>query len=1121
MAITPVDEQAAGLVSKGGATEVARDPNMQLASKGRLFPFVRDLFVKTQGKGKGKPTGRVLQDELSPDELGETYRYGAERTDQVPSDEFISGEKGQRMQSESARVPTPLEERLIKEPYKETQRRLTEKALKEGKITQQEHDAFVDSGYNYAYVKESKEKDNLIKAAKAAVQANIKNQKPGNPNLVSLSPEEEGYQFLNAREKAAITVQKDFFKSDTINLKYMETSDDVKATIEATSNLPSVDEAIQTLSQGKKSQDQIKAEALALLSDEMGVTKRFLERRIGEAFDAKTLVAGRMLLVKSAEQIEKYAAEIQALKNANQSIPTTTLLSFRRQMAIHSGVLAQLKGAQTETARALNSFKIMASGNIEDAQRIADEILTENGGEKETLRLADAYLKVARTNNPANKHNFVSRSFLSRANNLWQEGYMNGLLSGIPTQFKNIFGSAAFMLYQLPEEILAGVFGVAERGIKKAVGVKPTDGTDAGVGLEDAFARLYGFTHGLRDAISVGYDSFKTNVATDAITRADLPSNVGVSKQQLERSGFHGKFVNELGHLMRLPSRLLLGTDEFFKAVSQRGELYVQAQKAKRLALQQGKTVQEAEMDALSVMLDPRSVRQELEATGRYNTLTTDLGKIGKVLRQFQSNPIFRTLLPFVTAPTNAVLRTIERTPLSPLTKKTRDDLLGVNGQSARSKALARMTMGTGMFMATYNLAAEGRITGGFPRDKNIRRQLLESGWQPYSFVFRGKDFPRDEDGDFLPLFDLKTGKPNGKLTYISYSGIEPVGAFFGIMAQTVERMRRTAPDEERENIMSAMLFSTGNYILEQPMLMGLSSVVKAFEVEDFSRLVNSPMGNMIPFTGIIPNPAASMSRNITKIINPEATKFSQPIDLYTIEDVQNMPKDKYTGEVPYHLVGLKKTQGASIEHATTAMQYWRDIQEAVIPFGRREVAAQQYDVLGEKVFNNARFDHNPVQAVYNQIFPFKVMVGEEPSIIKQELIRIGMPLRRDKKLFVSGQLIEMSEKAKSDWSRIAKNDITLSPRVLKIPGSRNARTGAIIEFTFREAIAKKMTTRDYIKGTKSDQYAMLQTIENKFYEAALEHKTKGLLLLDEHKNLRQAYMERKYLVEKYEGLME
>ena len=33
---------------------------------------------------------------------------------------------------------------------------------------------------------------------------------------------------------------------------------------------------------------------------------------------------------------------------------------------------------------------------------------------------------------------FVGRSFLSRANNLWQEGFMNALLSGIPTQFKNI-----------------------------------------------------------------------------------------------------------------------------------------------------------------------------------------------------------------------------------------------------------------------------------------------------------------------------------------------------------------------------------------------------------------------------------------------------------------------------------------------------------------------------------------------------------------------------------------------------------------------------------------------------------------------------------------------------------
>ena len=1115
MAITPVDEQAAGLVSKGGATEVARDPNMQLASKGRLFPFVRDLFVKTQGKRKGKPTGRVLQEKLSSDELGETYRYGAERTDEVSPDEFISGEKGQRMKpGKSARMPTAIEERLIKEPYKETQKRLTEKALKEGKLSQKAHDDFVEAGYNYANLKESKERDSILKAAKAALQAEIKNKKPTNPNLVSLSPEEEITQFMNAQEKAAIMVQKDFFKSDTINLKHIQTTDDVKATIEAVSNLPSVDEAMQSLTQGKKSHAQTTDEALALLSDEMGVTKRFLARRIGETFDAKMLLAGRMLLTKSSEQLHRYASEIRALQDAGQSLPTNLLLSFRRQMALHSGIFAQLKGAQTETARALNSFNIMAKGDFGDAQRLADEMLAQNGGEKEAAKLADAYLKIARTNNPGNKHNFVNNRYASKVNNLWQEAYMNGLLSGIPTQFKNIFGSAAFMAYQLPEEFLAGLIGATERGARRTLNLKNADVTDPGVSVEDPLIRFFGFTQSLHDAFLIGYDAFKTNVPTDYLTRLDLPTQNAVPRPEILKSGNIGKVVDVLGHAMRIPSKLLLGTDEFFKAVSQRGELYVQAQKAKRLALQQGKTVEEAEMDALSVMLDPRSVRQELESTARYNTLTTDLGTFGKLIKKHQqpdrlASPIVRTIIPFVTAPTNAILRTLERFPITaPFTDFSLvPDLLGKNGATARQKTVAKMTMGGAFSAVTYNMALDGRITGGYPKNRKERIKLQEAGWQPYSLVFRGKDFPRDTDGDLLPLFDPRTGRPNGKLTYISYAGIEPVGAFLGIAAQTIELGRRVPDDEARQNVFFNFFAAIGDYVLEQPMLMGIASIVKSFEQDDYSRLIDSPLGNMIPGTIGVPNPQSSNMRNINKILDPRATKFSKPIDLYTIEDVEKMDVDEFTGEPRYYLVGVKKTEGHGLENLKNSLEYYKQIQKAIIPGGDREVAAPRYDVFGEQVYNNARFDQNPIQAMYNQLSPFKIMVGEEPSEIAKEMIRIGMPLRRDKKLFARGKLIQISEKAKSDWSKIAKNDIELKARTIKIRGGGS--------YTFRDAVEEMTFQRDYLKGTKEDQYRIIQTLENKFYEAALP----DLLDMPEHKNLMEAYYGRLELLE--EGLME
>jgi hypothetical protein len=54
---------------------------------------------------------------------------------------------------------------------------------------------------------------------------------------------------------------------------------------------------------------------------------------------------------------------------------------------------------------------------------------------------------------------------------------------------------------------------------------------------------------------------------------------------------------------------LLLAGDEFFKTISQRGELYVAANRRYQMSLRQGLTNEEAIDNAGMVLLDPRSVR--------------------------------------------------------------------------------------------------------------------------------------------------------------------------------------------------------------------------------------------------------------------------------------------------------------------------------------------------------------------------------------------------------------------------------------------------------------------------------------------------------------------------------
>ena len=106
--------------------------------------------------------------------------------------------------------------------------------------------------------------------------------------------------------------------------------------------------------------------------------------------------------------------------------------------------------------------------------------------------------------------------------------------------------------------------------------------------------------------------------------------------------------------------------DDFFKTIASRGALYEESVRAYRRSKHMGRDDTEAMDDAMMVLLDPKYATDEMDAAGRYATMTTDLGDgvIGKFTNAFRGNVLGKLTMPFAKAPTNTIKINAEGHPL-------------------------------------------------------------------------------------------------------------------------------------------------------------------------------------------------------------------------------------------------------------------------------------------------------------------------------------------------------------------------------------------------------------------------------------------------------------------------
>lgn len=866
------------------------------------------------------------------------------------------------------------------------------------------------------------------------------------------------------------------------NFQNIETGEDVKQLFNYVSDLHS--EAIDTAKRGVQTNEETKEQAGALLADELGLTKRLLKRKTGDMLNAAQMTAARILLVKSGERLTVMATKIR-----DGQATALEMVEFRRHMAIHAGIHQQAKAAQTEIARALQAFNIPVSANTPEARAdFAQTLLNESGGADSTEALArgmlaarEKALKYGRNPNAA-ANKYAEKGAFALSRDAVYEIVINGMLSWFPTHAKNALATPLFMMFRSIEEVTAGIYGTGERAVKKTLG-KPVSDDEVYIG--QAVARMYGQVNSLRDAFITAGQTWKLEAAADAMSKVQGAQFKAIDAGTFRmENGFWANAVNVLGRIIRYPGRALQTADDFWKTISSYGENYALAYNAAARAKALGKTDQEAADDAAMILLDPRSSARKISASARYDTMTSETGKLGEYARIMQNKPLARLYIPFTTAPTNSILRTVERTPLGLLAgmKRGPDGNYLFKNAAARQMIMARVSVGSAAMYTMHTYAMEGRFTGSFPPEQR-QREMLPPGWRPYSLVERGENWPLDSDGDPLPLYNNR-GIPNGALVYTSYAGLEPISMLLGIAAETAEQMRRSnLGTGDLTDLPSAAIGATMQYIGDMPMLATLGEMYEAFKNNSFARFFGAPLPSTVPYS-------AAVRSAIERPLDPVKRRPSKDLVYFTQKDVDAMPT-REDGSVRIELVGTIKniSLDSSLSDFGAAMSEYRSLLLDRVIYGGSsdETSAIQYDILGREKEHNVRFDVNPVLAAYNIISPFKRTEGKPPSYIETTLMRLNAPLREKVKK-KNGMRFDDAFVAK--WTNAAKNTVTV--KGLK----------------FRPALSKLIGSWPFTRLAKDPkgQIALINKLENQFFDAGF----KAVIWAPEHADELEAYNDRK-----------
>jgi hypothetical protein len=548
--------------------------------------------------------------------------------------------------------------------------------------------------------------------------------------------------------------------------------EDVRAVVGKLADRNSV--MIETARRGVQTTAQREAAAepiIAELAHRIGTSPRSFVatlRKRGEAINAEQMHAVRTIFTAVTHDFTEVSKQV-----AGGARDTQTMLRMAKAMNLAKYVLAQRAGAQAEAGRALNAVR-GASGVEGLRGKELTKLLRTAGTTQANIVEVARRAAMLDAGDPMAMTRYLRETVEATTSDKIYEAWINGLLSGTQTHLVNNISNALALGLRLPEEVAAGTLDALRAGVtgharERFVGEAVADGL--------------GMARGLIGGARVALRSFRT----------ELPEFGG---RRVESNPF--AIRGKLGSTVRMPSRVMLASDEFWKAMSVEGSVYGQAY---REAAKGGYTggARTARMAELI-----RSERSRLVDVARpealYRTFQQE-GRVASAIGGLRKIPGVRYLLPFVRTPVNVASFGIERSPLG-LGMLASKAWKGQAKPGELTDGLARMSVGMGLAGGLVALMEQGQLTGAPPRDHAEWNALRSTGWLPYS---------------------VKVGQ-----TYVPFNRVEPVGSVLGWTVDAGEAMRDPLVDPEE--MASRLGFVFANRLIDQTFLMGLQDTLDAVD---------------------------------------------------------------------------------------------------------------------------------------------------------------------------------------------------------------------------------------------------------------------------------------------------
>lgn len=588
--------------------------------------------------------------------------------------------------------------------------------------------------------------------------------------------------------------------------------------------------------------DVITQKATRELADLVGLTPNRLtnaivNRKTGGVINvegmglAESMLAAKDLFVVELKKLDKLADVAETGDDADAA-------AFRQQLEFVAQIQANIKGSQTEIARALGAFRYPARGEAANTERMRKQdlsaIVDSFGGNGDIRDLAKAYNSAATL--PHQKMAFARQaSKFGRFSDAMYEAWINILLSNPVTHFKNFVGAGITTFANIPETYAAASVGAVRRAF----------GREGGVEFSQANAQMFGVVMGLIDAFGGAARAFRTGEKPIAGSKLETLqgqrpvnafSSAGMTRDTRTMSAI-ATGVDVLGHVMtlgRIPTRMLDAEDTFFKVIAHRMSLYEGALSSGRGLGLEGEALVDHVADFL--FNPPDTAIAQADAFAKYVTLQSDLDPIGKLFSDTRKVPVLRYFVPFLKTPYNSfkyVFR--DRTPLglispelfSQITRGSKPGATAIDKQVS-DMAVARMATGSLAAITFGYLTMQGHMTGAGPSDRGLQTALRAQGWRPYSIRIPGTKSKE------LPLGQ-----------HVSYEAFEPFTTVFMLGADASELMMDgSLKERDLDEIAGHVAAMFANQLTDKQFMSGFADLVST--IQDPQRYAGSTLQNFV-----------------------------------------------------------------------------------------------------------------------------------------------------------------------------------------------------------------------------------------------------------------------------------